>query len=243
MYIYLFLGTLHSGRVELLTNLINNGLEATDTPQVLTHQEDPISEDPALAPYAHTWHMQDSEVIAENISEETSHLFFITHGAQNPVDQIEAFAQWLEDKGLELTRVLTLLDCPLAHAHPSLLPWFQACIHFSDVVFLNFKQSAPPKGFNQLLKKLQADHSPCLFEYLKKGSTPNPQSALYPEARRLSHLFDDIDPIDALIIDEENLPQESFTLEKPVDPYLERLESGLRAKVLPEIAAYLPGTK
>ena len=62
---------------------------------------------------------------------------------------------------------------------------------------------------------------------------------LFPEARRLSLIFEDIDPVDQLELDEENLPEEPFTLENKPDPYFERNLGGQRRKPVPEVSAFL----
>ena len=51
-------------------------------------------------------------------------------------------------------------------------------------------------------------------------------------------IFDDFDPIDELDLDEENLPEEPFSLERKPDPYMLRLNNGMRAKPLPDVSEY-----
>jgi hypothetical protein len=62
---------------------------------------------------------------------------------------------------------------------------------------------------------------------------------LCPEARRLTLAFDNIDPVYNLDLDEENLPEEPFTLENKLDPYFERLPSGHRCKPVPNVTEFL----
>ena len=49
-------------------------------------------------------------------------------------------------------------------------------------------------------------------------------------------LFEDFDPVDDLDIDEDNLPEEPFSLERKPDPYLEKLQNGLRKKPIPDLS-------
>ena len=41
-----------------------------------------------------------------------------------------------------------------------------------------------------------------------------------------------------LDLDEENLPEEPFSLERKPDPYMLRLNNGMRAKPLPDVSEY-----
>ena len=58
------------------------------------------------------------------------------------------------------------------------------------------------------------------------------------EARRISMIFDDYDAVDELDIDAENLPEEPFSLERKPDPYLARLQSGMRENPVENPAEY-----
>ena len=51
-------------------------------------------------------------------------------------------------------------------------------------------------------------------------------------------LFDDYDLIDDLEFDEENLPEEPFSLERKPDPYLEKLQNGNRKNPIPDVSEY-----
>tara|TARA_B100001248_G_scaffold262589_1_gene259707 strand:- start:4087 stop:4812 length:726 start_codon:yes stop_codon:yes gene_type:complete len=237
--IYYILGTPNSGRKTLVQDLIQTGLPEGTHPLVLMADTELDSQTFTEA-QVQAWKMDEGKIVTPDLEDNWDTLFFINEGSTNPVDQIEAFAAWLKEHDLTLTRAITLLDCHLAHKQPELAPWYQACVHFSDVVLLNFKNESQPKGFKEFLKLLKHECSPCLFETLKKGCVHNPAQILYPEARRLSHLFDDLDPLDSLDLDEDDLPTESFVLENAPDPYLERLPTGQRCKSIPDIQDYLP---
>lgn len=240
--IYYILGTPQSGRKELVYDLVKTGLAETSKALVLLPSTE-SHPNPLLNSLPNTqiqsWELRETTIVAEALNDDWDTLFFISEGTANPVDQIEAFSLWLKPYPWKLTRVFTVLDCHLVHNQPPLLPWVHACVHFSDVVFLNFQNKAQPKGFKEFLKILQQKYPPCLFETLHKGCVHNPARVLYPEARRLSHLFDDLDPIDTLDINEEELPEGSFVLEVALDPYLERLPSGQRRLPIPDINDYL----
>ena len=51
-------------------------------------------------------------------------------------------------------------------------------------------------------------------------------------------LFDEYDPVDELDLDEDNLPDEPFSLERKPDPYLERLQNGLRKNPVRDVSEF-----
>ena len=50
----------------------------------------------------------------------------------------------------ELARVLCVVNCQLAADHPPLLAWFEACVHFSDVVFFTNSAGVPGSSTTSL---------------------------------------------------------------------------------------------
>src|ERR1043166_9176370 len=137
--IYLILGASGSGRREVLVDLIEGGLTADDKPAVLlAHSEEPNAVDAKL-PRLSRWSWTD-EFIAAEMPTEASHVFFLLDGHVNPVDQIEVFKDWIGAQGGELARVIAIIDCQLASKNSALLSWFEACVHFSDVVLLTHRE-------------------------------------------------------------------------------------------------------
>ncbi len=167
-------------------------------------------------------------------------IFFLTDGRMSVIDQIEAFPALLAARGWELARILVVVDCTLAAAQPKVAEWHEVCVHFADVVLLNRREALALKWAELFQKKFAGLRYPCLFIPVKKGRVDNPLLVLFPEPRRMSLTFDDIDPIDELDLDEENLPEEPFTLENKVDPYFEKLLSGHRCKQVPDVTQFLP---
>jgi hypothetical protein len=68
---------------------------------------------------------------------------------------------------------------------------------------------------------------------VKKGRVSNPAEVLDPEARRVSLYFDELLPIEDDEFEDEQQPDDI-----KIDAYIERLESGHRAKPIPEIAKF-----
>ena len=129
--------------------------------------------------------------VPEGAIEGATHVFFVTDGRGNPVDQLEAFKPWMDQSGAEVARVFTVVDCQLAEKHKGLLPWYEACIHFSDVVLLTKREGVANKWMSDFQAIFKDKFYPALFRMVKAGKVKNPPMLLEPEARRMSHLFDE----------------------------------------------------
>ncbi|MDR0535589.1 MAG: hypothetical protein LBG65_04470 [Puniceicoccales bacterium] len=185
------------------------------------------------------WNVADGNLFIENPENAPENVFLVTDGRGSPVDQMEILAALLKRLGWEVARVLTVVPCAFAMARPGLADWFGACLHFSDVALLTHREGVPNAWVRDFVEALKDAGNPCLVEYDKKDGLENPARILYPEARRLSHLFDDDDPLDDMVFDEDNLPTEPFDLVNKPDRYFERLPSGARAITLPDIREFL----
>src|SRR5690606_24285880 len=106
-------------------------------------------------------------------------------------DFVEAFHAWLKDSGCELGRVLTVLDCELAIGQSHIFPWFDCCIHFSDVVLLAKREALSNRQIQDFLARYEEERYPALFERVKKGRVANPALVLAPQPRRISRIFDE----------------------------------------------------
>ncbi len=243
--VYLVLGLPGAGRHEVVGNLIGGALpDATGVAVWHPTNEPPtVGLEPKTPIQRLPYSFQSGAFIPTSQDEsgrEPEAVFFLTDGRASVIDQIEAFPAWLSSHGWELARILLVVDCTLAAAHPQVTEWHDACVHFSDVVLLNRREALSLKWAEQYQKKYAALRYPCLFIPVKKGRVDNSLLVLFPEPRRMSLTFDDIDPVDELDLDEENLPEEPFTLENKVDPYFEKLLSGHRCKQVPDVNAFLP---
>jgi G3E family GTPase len=177
-------------------------------------------------------------------------VFFVTDGRANPVDQLEALKAWIEAQGAELARIVCVVDCQLAERHPALRAWFDACVHFADVVLLNRREGVANKWMSDFQARFKSQFMPCLFEMVKAGRVKNPGLVLDPQARRMSHVFDEEQDWiftnaegDEVEEDEETEGDEEVEAKPEEDPYFERLNGGRRVKELPDIAAFLDGAR
>ena len=241
--VYCVLGTPGSGRREIVRDLIENGLDAADRAVVIwarTEAADPADE--KLAARAQTtvvradWTPTDLAAVELPAG---ATVFLLADPRADVVTQLESLKPWLAARGGALARILTVIDCQFAEARPVARAWFEACVHFSDVVFLTNRTGVANKWVSDFLGHLAENCSPALFLQLKKGGVPNPALVLNPEPRRLTQYFDDEVDFSDLVIetdddeDDDGLP--------PAEPYFERLRSGRRVKEVPDLAKLLAG--
>ncbi len=239
--VYLVLGVPGAGRPEVVANLVADGLEPR--PVTVYHAAgEAIPSTPAApityVPFTFEGGQFDIDEDGEP-ADDPKEAFFLADGSKNIIDQLEAFPKWVAARGWELARVLVVVDCVLAMQHEDVVLWYEACIHFADCVLLNNRNADTHKWATQFEKKFHELRYPCQFFLVKKGRVDLPLVVLFPEARRLTMIFDEFDPIDDLELDEENLPEEPFSLERKPDPYFVRKPTGQREKFVPDIAKYL----
>jgi hypothetical protein len=240
--IYLILGSGGSGRREVLADLIEGGLGEADRAAVLlssTEWADPVD---ARLPNVTRWTMGAENQVEADMPADATHIFIVFDGRLNPVDQIEGFKSWLGDRTAEVARVLCVVNCHLLEQNPKLFAWYEACIHFSDVVLLNGREGVPNKWIGDFRGKFEHKYYPCLFEFVKEGSVKNPALILAPVARRMSHVFDEQEWIAEDEDDDEDEQEEGEEVEMKAaeDHYLERRNGGRRVHEIPNIADYLP---
>ena len=246
--VYLILGAAGSGRREVLVDLIADGLGAAERPAVMLSEEEATAEDDAKLPALSRWiwnTAEDNPIVAE-LPRDATHIFFVTDGRQNPVDQVEHFKTWLEAQGGELARVFCIVNCQLAEKNPPLLAWYEACVHFADVVLLNRREGVENKWVSDFLGHFKKQFYPCVFELVKDGHVKNPALVLEPQARRMTHVFDEdqnwvFTNAEGEEIDEQEETEDDDEIEaKPEeDPYLARRLGGRRVKELPDVAKFL----
>jgi hypothetical protein len=243
--VYLIVGAAGSGRRELLADLIAGGLADGDRPAVLLAEGEQPDEFDARLPNLSRWNSAD-EVIAPTWPEDASHVFFVLDGRRDPVGQIEGFKPWLDAHGGELARVICVVNCQLAEKNPPLLAWYEACIHFADIVLLTRREGVANKWLSDFIAHFKDKFYPCLFELVKDGRVKNPALILVPEARRMSHFLDDeqdwvfTDAEGEEIDEQEETDDEDEVSAAPEeDPYLARDAAGRRVKRIPEIGKFL----
>jgi hypothetical protein len=242
--IYLVLGSGGSGRREVLADLIEGGLAEADRPAVLISSAEWADPADGRLPNLGRWTLLPENQVEAEMPPDATHVFFLFDGRLNPVDQIEGLKSWLGDRAAGVARVLCVVNCQLLEKIPKLFAWYEACIHFSDVVLLNQREGVPNKWIGDFKGKFEHKFYPCLFEFVREGSVKNPALVLAPVARRMSHVFDEQEWIAGDEEDDEDEQEEGEEVEmKPEeDIYLERRNGGRRVHEIPHIADFLPKT-
>lgn len=237
--IYFVFGIPDSGRRELIFDLVEGGIPSEESVLYFRPEGEPASNfDEQLEALENlsvvSWRLDAGKVKHGKISAAPQKIIFLAPGASDPADCAEALKQWSEHNQCAIARILTVLHCQFLSEQPAARAWFDACIHFSDVVLLNRREAAGNKWVKDFEAEFKKACNPTRFLFIKKGRVANPAEVLDPEARRVSLYFEELIPIEDDEFEDEHQPDDL----KP-DRYIERLESGLRAKPIPPIAPLL----
>lgn len=251
--VYLILGAAGSGRREVLADLIDGGLSESDRSVVFLSTSESAGEPDARLGPVERWTWADKRIGAA-LPAGVTHAFLVADGRANPVDQVEALKPWLAEVGAELGRVICVVNCSLAEKHPELVAWYDACIHFSDIVLLNRREGVANKWLSEFRRRYEDLFMPCLFEFVKAGRVKNPSLLIEPQARRMSLYFDEGGSLAVLpdepeyeITDEDGNPVDINEAENKddedmgpeVDPYFALDAAGRRSKRIPDVAKSL----
>jgi len=240
--VYLVLGAAGSGRREVLSDLIGEGLVEGDRPAVLFSSAEWASPADARFPGVGRWTLGPENSVQAELPPDATHVFFLFDGRLNPVDQVEGIKAWLTERGNEVARVLCVVNCRLVEANPKLFAWYEACIFYSDAVLLNQRDGVANKWIGDFRAKFEDKFYPCLFEFVKDHKVKNPALILAPVARRMSHVFDEQEWVTVDDEDDEEEAEDGDESEmKPEeDYYMERRNGGRRVHEIPNIADFLP---
>jgi len=241
--VYFVLGTPGSGRRGIIADLIENGLTADDRALVLLAESEAADPgDNALAKCTNTevrrW-TWDGTTLPDQTIPSGATVFFVSESRGDVVTQLEALKPWLVQHGAELARVFCVVDCQLAEKNAALVQWFDACIHFSDVVFLTKREGVQNKWLSTFIRRYEDQYYPCHFIQVKKGGIANPALVLDPQPRRVSQYFDEQDEMPPVEIETDDEDEEEDEDAIAPEPYFERNRSGRRVKEVPDIRQFL----
>lgn len=244
--VYLILGTTGAGRRQVLLDLIEDGLSEAERAAVMLADVEPADETDARLPLLTRWSWNEDGAISGTLPPGATHVFFLANGRRSPVDQAEVFKPWVEAQGGQVARVICIIDARMAQRNPPLLAWFEACVHFSDVVLLNKREGLENKWVSDFLGHFKDQYYPCHFERVKNGRVHNPALILEPQARRMTHVFDDeqdwiFTDSEGEIIDEQEETkngEDEIEAKPEEDPYFERRFGGRRVKEIPDISKF-----
>jgi hypothetical protein len=233
------LGIVGSGRSSVVKELVENAWPEGKKIRILTEASETL--DSKIK--SENWHFKSGETHLPEPSDETAALL-ITHGRLSAVDQMEAIHRQVTHSHWQIQRIITVVDCALAYRHPEISEWYDACVHFSDVVILNRRWEVPGQWMSKFLEKYENSFYPCLFlNFLKEGRLTNPAAVIEGEPLRMTHIFDEIDAVDEMEFDEDNLPEEPFDLVRQPDKYFSRDDLGRRLITVPDIKEVLKQEK
>jgi hypothetical protein len=237
--VYLIYGIPDSGRREILLDLIEGGIDAKE--QVLYFRPEGEADsafDAQLDALENVsvvdWKLDGTKVTHGEVSAAPEKIIFLAPGNSDPANVAEAIKSWTEHNICQLARIITVAHCAFLSQTPAAQSWFDACIHFSDIVLLNRREDVGNKWIKDFEQGHHKKFSPARFLMVKKGRVVNPLEVLDPEARRFSLYFDELIPIEDDEFEDDEQPQDT----KP-DKYIERLESGQRAYRIPDIQKLL----
>jgi hypothetical protein len=253
--VYLILGAAGSGRREVIVDLIEGDSVARERAIVLLEEgEAADAAEKKLGKVARWRWSAEAAIEVELPNEGVEKVFFVANGRLNPVDQVEAFRAWLSTQVAELARIICVVDCGLAERNPALLAWYDACIHFSDVVLLNRREGVANKWVKDFQARYGDQCYPCVMEFVRAGRVRNPALILEPCALRISQAFEDEptwvaedgDTEDDSGEDKDAEDEEEVEMVPAEDPYFARRPGGRRVKEIPDVAKFLdakPGAK
>lgn len=243
---YFILGTPGSGRRGIMLDLIENGVDPSERVLVLLAEGEPA--DPAdekLAARSNVevrrWSWNGTELPQIDDLPTAGAVFFFAESRGDPMTQLELLKPWLAERQIELSRVFTVVDCQLAEKQAPLAAWFDACIYFSDVVFLTKREGVANKWLSAFIRRYEDLFYPAHFIQVKKGGLANPAIVLDPTPRRVAQYFEEFEDLSGIEIetdDDEEDAEGDEDAPKP-EPYFERNRSGRRVKELPDIRNYL----
>lgn len=226
--VYLILGPNGSGRRALLADFIDS-LESESSVLYFKHKDEIINDyDSSLESLKSVttvlWSVNDSKIKHDSISISPSSIFFIAPASINLADVMEGLKGWLNKNYCQLTRIITVIDCKSLSENNSQNSWYEAAVHFSDMVLLNRREGVSEKWIKDMVTERKKQFHPTRFELVKKNKVNNPIDVLDGQAYRTSLYFDDLIPI------EEDEFEDLLPEDLKIDPYIERLANGKRSK-------------
>ena len=234
--VYLLLGPKGSGRRKIFLDLIQELLESSS---ILWFRHCSDSE----ASYASInarieglsslecvqWTLENSKIKHSSIKANPDYIFFMAPADVDLAETIEGLKGWLNKNDCTLTRIITVIHSEMACHNAIALKWFEASMHFSDIVLLNKRELVEGKWVQDFISNYKKRYFPTRFEYVKKDQVSNPMDILDHQVYRNSLYFDELMPI------EEDEIEELQSEDTKEDPYIERLESGKRVKPIPTL--------
>ncbi len=243
---YLILGSATSGRRGLVFNTLKNADGEGMNAVFISKSESRSEFDAKLESLSNVrlFQYEDMGRLSEKLiaagEAGAKRAFIIADSSIPPSNAVECFKIALDSGCARLVRIWGVLDCSAAAMFPrECADYADALSHFCDCVIFTRRSGISNKTASEFSEHWRKQCKPLLCVLADKNfNIANPEELLVDEARRICMVFDDIDPIFELEIDEDKLPEEPFSLERKPDPFLERTPSGARAKPVENISKY-----
>jgi hypothetical protein len=238
--VYLIFGVPNSERRSVLYDLIEGGLPQGE-PVLYFRPKGEVNSphDESIEALKNVsvveWELSNNKIKHGPITAEPEKIFFLAPGIANPADVAEALKLWINHNNCELGRIVTVVNCSFLSQQEQSRGWFNACIHFSDVVLLARRELVDNKWLKDFQTHYHKACFPCHIELVSHGKAKNPVGVLQPEARRMTLYFDELTPIEEDEFEDEEKPEDI----RP-DPYFERNESGQHTRPIIDITKLLP---
>lgn len=231
--VYLILGSNDSGRRAITSDFIDS-LGPQSPILYFKHKDEAKSDwDSKLEEYAQvstvSWSVENTKIKHDSITESPSSIFFLAPSCVDLADVMEALKGWLSKNNCQLSRIITVVDCKSLNENDCLNHWYEAAIHFSDMVLLNRREGVGEKWIKDFVSNKKKQFHPTRFELVKKNRVNNPIDVLDSQAFRTSLFFDELIQI------EEDEFEDLIPEDRKIDPYIERLENGKRSKIIKKI--------
>ena len=137
-------------------------------------------------------------------------------------DQFELLIQQIEkEPAFEIARVISFVNAEeLLKGNSILQSWLDAAAHFSDALCITNRSNENGNDVGKLLKRYEDMRYPMESYLISKSKRGKIANILNPTPRRISHIFDSPELLEA-----EDTPWN--------DPYLLELTNGRREKIIP----------
>lgn len=240
---YFILGTPNSGRRGLCADVCKNAFDGQKVVVFVSENEPECACAQQLAACAQVvqYNSADAPEKTAALAPDTDAVLFVADSSENVADSVENFKRIVDAGKIRLARIWSVADCKVATEFPKqTAPFFEALSHFADCLMLSRRSGVSNAAVNEFVAPFKKQCKPHLIEYMDKfDRVANPMEIVVEQARRISMLFDEYDPVDELDLDEDNLPEEPFDLQRKPDPYLDTLPNGCRKNPIPDISKFV----
>lgn len=240
---YFILGTPNSGRRGLCADVCKNAFDGQKVVVFVSENEPECACAQQLAACAQVvqYNSADAPEKTAALASDTDAVLFVADSSENVADSVENFKRIVDAGKIRLARIWSVADCKVATEFPKQTAlFFEALSHFADCLMLSRRSGVSNAAVNEFVVPFKKQCKPHLIEYMDKfDRVANPMEIVVEQARRISMLFDEYDPVDELDLDEDNLPEEPFDLQRKPDPYLDTLPNGCRKNPIPDISKFV----